>query len=214
MLPSGDTVTLEEYECTEAEALHFSSLFNSVLGHIPGSARDALLTHWQAGCGSPHVWLLENRAEWRGTGWAACFNRGLSLCVVSTLIGTIPDEHMRVAIAHELGHALFLAGGEKHHCPPALTLVEVAAQSAPDPLAFYRCEWLVWRMMEAWGFHQPAMEVWMECNLADDENGIRLRDAPLDVDAVKTKRDSHRAGIEGKLKDMVFPQEFERHLKA
>ncbi len=109
-LPCGDEVVLEDYDCSERDAERFCSLFRDVMKRIPKSAHEALLAHWQTGKGSPHVWLLENRKEWSGSGWAACRTQGLSLCMVSSLIGLMPDEIVCVAIAHELGHTLFIAG--------------------------------------------------------------------------------------------------------
>lgn len=211
-LPGGIDVVLEDYECGEAGARHFCALFNDVLHRLPDVARAALLTHWQSGHGSPHVWLLEDRKEWGGKGWAASITQGLSLCVVSTLIGHMPDEHLTTVIAHELGHMLFIAGGEQHHCPAKPSLADLIDPPPTDPLRKFRPEWLVWRLMEFWGFDQMAMENWMERNVIDDASGIRFRDQPLCDVEFKGKCIIERNEIEKKLNDMVFPKAFEKYL--
>lgn len=199
-LPDGDQVVLEDYECNEAEAVHFCKLFQETLHRIPTAAREAIMAHWQTGRGSPHVWLLNDRREWRGSGWAATRNRGLSLCIVSTLIGQIPDEHIRTAIAHEFGHTLFIAVNERYHTQPT---------TAED--AKFRQEWLVWRLMEVWGFDQPSMEEWMERNMIDDANSIRLRDPPQKDAEFEGKCIADRAFHEDRLRDMAFPAELDKY---
>jgi len=104
-------VVLEDYECTLDDGRRFCELFRDVLQTIPADARAAIMAHWQTGGGSPHVWLLNDRKKWKGKGWAA--STDLSVYMVSTLIGRLPEEHVRTAIAHELGHILFRAGGER-----------------------------------------------------------------------------------------------------
>ena len=212
--PGRDQVILEDYECSKAEAEHFCQMFRDVLQRIPIPACEALMSHWQTGRGSPHVWLLENRAEWGGNGWAASRTHGLSLCVVSTLIGHIPDEYVKTAIAHELGHTLFIAGGEEHHSPPVTTLNALLDPPRGDPLRRYRQEWLVWRQIESWGFDQPEMEIWMERNLIDDSTGIRLRVHPISEAEFEGKCFSDRREIEQLLRDMRFPATFENYLNG
>jgi hypothetical protein len=210
-LPGGDPVVLEEYECSEAEAGRFCELFREVLQQIPAAASDAILAHWQTGSGSPHVWLLKDRKEWGGKGWAASRNEGLSLCVVSTLIGQIPDDWTRTAIAHELGHTLFIAGNEPNHVRPPVTLDSFVNPAPLDPLGSLRPEWLVWRLLEAWGFDQPAFEEWMERNTIDDAAGVRLRDHPQGAAEFEGKCIAARRTCEERLQGMAFPAEFEQY---
>lgn len=210
-LPDGNKVALEEYECSEAEAMHFCDLFRGVLQQIPSAASGTILAHWQKGRGSPHVWLLNDRREWGGRGWAACRTEGLSMCVVATLISQIPDEFIRTAIAHELGHTLFIAGREPNHVQPAITLEPISDPVPADPLRKVRPEWLVWRLMEAWGFDQPAMEEWMERNIRDDADGIRVREHPQGDADFEGKCIADRTRCEELLKDLVFPVEFEMY---
>jgi len=205
----GDEVVLEDYDCSERDAERFCSIFRDVLKRIPICAHDALLAHWQTGKGSPHVWLLEDRKEWNGVGWAASRTQGLSLCIVSTLIGLMPDEFLGAVIAHELCHTLFIAGGESYHCQSRPNGNPFMQSPVSDPLCKYRQEWLVWRLMEFWGFDQPSMEMWFERNVIDDENGIRASETPrTDVEFECLKK---REEIETKLKDMVFPSEFQKY---
>jgi hypothetical protein len=165
-LPDGSEVVLDEYECSEDDARLFSAVFRDVLQRIPPPARDAILAHWLTDHGSPHIWLLENRRSWGGNGWTASSRAGHSFYMVSTLVGGIPREHVSTAIAHELAHILFVAGGEENH---VLSPPENPFNPLPrDPLAAYRREWLVWQLMEPWGFDQPAMEEWMERHTEDD----------------------------------------------
>lgn len=210
-LPDGSHIILEEYECTDAEALHFCHLFRDVLQRIPTAAKDAILAHWQTGRGSPHVWLLKDRGEWGGRGWAATKTEGLSLCFVSALIGQLPDEHIKTAIAHEFGHTLFHAGGEPHHAQPATTLESMMDQTPFDPRSRMRQEWLVWRLMEAWCFDQPALEEWMERNTIDNADGISVRQSSQRDVEFRGKCIADRARYEKLLKDMVFPIEFEKY---
>lgn len=211
-LPDGDMVILEDYDCTEDDAKHFCAVFNRVLARIPRAAREELMRHWQSGKGSPHVWLLENREEWKGGGWGATRSKGRSLCVVSTLVGRIPDEHLEVVIAHELGHMLFIAGNEEHHSSGESDIESLLKPAKRDPLLKFKCEWLVWRLMESWKFDQLAMETWMERNVIDDAAGIQFRDEPInDPESVPdciTKR--HEA--EERLSDMAFPEPFKKYL--
>ena len=170
------------------------------------------MRHWQSGNGSPHVWLLEDRKEWKGGGWGATRSRGLSLCVVSTLIGRIPDEHLEVVIAHEFGHMLFIAGGEEHHCPDASGVQSLLSTFKPDPLLKFKREWLVWRLMESWDFDQLAMELWMERNVVDNATGIQFRDEPLEDPEFVPECISNRQDAEEKLSDMAFPESFKKYL--
>lgn len=213
-LPGETEVVLEDYECSEGEAQQFCSMFNDVLHRLPYAAQEVLTTHWLKGCGSPHIWLLKNRKEWRGSGWAASDSQGLSLYVVSTLVGRIPVEHISTAIAHEFGHMLFIAGGEQYHCPPERTLADLIDPRPVDPLSRLRPEWLVWRLMESWGFDQMEMEAWMERNVIDDAQGIRFRDEPDNDADFQGKCVTYRNEMESKLNDMVFPAAFEKYLST
>jgi len=67
----------------------------------------------------------------------------------------------------------------------------------------------VWRLMEAWGFDQPAMEEWMERNVIDNADGIRFLDRPLDQfhgDCIRQRQE-----LEERLKARFFPADFERY---
>lgn len=77
--------------------------------------------HWAAKFGSPYVWLLRDRTEWRGRGWAATRPDGHELCVVTTVAATLPPEHLKTLLAHEFGHVLFIAGASRIIAPRAET---------------------------------------------------------------------------------------------
>ena len=209
-LPNGDQVILDEYECSEADAVLFAEAFREIFQRIPAAARDAILGHWQADHGAPHVWLLEDRRRWGGRGWAAALPGGLSFCMVSTLVGRLPKEYVETAIAHEMAHIAFIAGDEPNHVPPP---PENPFDPPPqDPLRAYRCEWLVWQTLKAWGFDQPAMEEWMERNTEEDASGIRFRDEPLTGTELKCV--DERKDIEKKLKNMTYPATFEQYVRG
>jgi hypothetical protein len=212
--PDGDQVVLEDYDCSEPEAAHFCKLFRDVLRRSPSAASEAILAHWQTGGGSPHVWLLKSSREWGGNGWAASSTDGLSLYMVSTLVGQIPDQHIRTTIAHEFGHSLFVAGNEPNHVPAAPSLESMSTPAPADPLSKFRQEWLVWRLMVAWGFDQRAMEEWMERNVIQDADGIRMREHPLGNAEFEGKCIAARKRAEEQLSDMTFPAEFEHYLKT
>jgi hypothetical protein len=212
-LPEADAVILEDYECSATDAERFCSIFSNVLYRIPMVARESIAAHWRTGHGSPHVWLLQNRRRWGGRGWAASTPSGLSFYMVSTLIGSIPQHFIETAIAHELGHMLFIAGREEHHALVVPTLKALFDPPAPDPLRRYRAEWLVWRLIESWGFDQLAMEEWMERNMIDDDRGIRLRDYQLSDADFQGQCFAVRNSIAEKLRDMIFPVEFEKYLR-
>ncbi|MBL8810548.1 MAG: hypothetical protein JNM43_10260 [Planctomycetaceae bacterium] len=91
---------------------------------------------------------------------------------------------------------------------------QVIPNSQPDPFRFHRPEWLVWRLMESWGFDQIAAEVWMERNVIDDESGIRFREESLPDEGSEANCIRIRKEIEGKLSDMEFPAEFEQYLTS
>lgn len=133
------------------------------------------------------------------------------MCVVSTLVGRIPDQHIRTAIAHEFGHMLFISGNEPNHAPVEPSLESILAPPPHDSYTKLRPEWLVWRLMEAWGFDQPAMEAWMERNTIDDANGITVRQRPLTDEEFTGNCIVSRKQQEDVLQDMVFPPEFEKY---
>lgn len=182
------------------------------MGLIPNSARDSITAHWQKGNGSPHVWLLQDRKEWKGSGWAQTRNNGISICFVSFLVGKIPDEHLKTTIAHELGHILFIAGEEENHVPARN--LDTLINPPDDVRRRYHCEWLVWQLMEDWNFDQTALEEWMEKNTIDNGKTLELRAMPLVESDYEGRCKKEREKVLASLNYMKFPNEFAKYMRG
>src|SRR5262249_35007514 len=105
-LSDGRTVYLEDYDTSVDEARAFATIIRAAWEKIPASAREVITRHWRTAGGAPHVWLLNDREEWHGRGWAASSPNGRSLYYLATVATRIPPEHLQLFIAHELGHVL------------------------------------------------------------------------------------------------------------
>jgi len=202
---------LEDYDCEQGAAQEFCQRFADILNRIPATAKDTLYSYWLKGCGSPHVWLLADRSELKNwQGWAASSSDGLSFYFLSTLLQRIPPSHIELAIAHEFGHALLIAAEEPHHCAGSIGPGWQFHPLCEDKRLVQKREWLVWQLMDAWGFDQKAAEVWMEQHTLEGEDGAQLRADPLS-DAELTCV-ALREKMESELSDMTFPEEFKKYL--
>lgn len=199
---NGAVIHVEAYECTPEEAQRVVTAFRRVLEALPKEASALLQELWQKREGCPHVWLLKDRKEWNGQGWAA--GTPTSLYMVSTLIADLPQNYLDGFIAHEFGHMLFIAAGETTH---------IADSKKPEDRD--RCEWLVWQLMKAWGYDQVGMEEWMECNYIDDKEGIRKREKPLEVNQIAEGRNAqYRTVINQRFSNETLPAEYLRFTTA
>lgn len=201
-LNNGRVVALEDYECSSDQAEAFAVAFRHAWERIPRTATDVLTTYWSVKGDTPHVWLLEDRADWCGRGWAASSRDGQSLYFVSGIAVRTPAEHLELFIAHEMGHILFIASGEEAH-----------VHKWHDPMGNYRCEWLVWQLMKAWGFDQPAAEEWMERNFEETAEITLPREHPLSDEGYEGKNAKWRQDVERDLSDKTFPAALVRFLK-
>lgn len=201
--PDRPPASVQEYECSEIQAQRFADQFSAAWARIPAAARQVVIAHWAADPHAPYVWLLNDRAEWNGRGWAAATPDGRSLFFVAPVVVEIPDQHIQLFVAHEIAHILFSAGGEEQHS---------IRQRTPE--IAYKCERLVWDAMTAWGFDQIAAEEWMERNFEDSPEKLQKRSSPLDGADYKPKCVTERSRIESELAGFPFPAPFERYLKG
>jgi hypothetical protein len=111
---------------------------------------------------------------------------------VAQIVVAMPSEHLQTFVAHECGHALCCMVGEPAHA---------AARDYP------RVEWLNWQLMEAWGFDQPAAELWAYRNVDMCGEEPRIRNEPLDEEETRWKRDSQRERLIERLDDKSIPEQ-------
>jgi hypothetical protein len=201
-------VELEDYECSEASAVNLCNAFEYVLNEIPKIASGKVLQHWQEGIGSPHVWIL-NEPEWKkgAQGVAATSNDGLSLYFLSSFVDGLPKDILRGTIAHELGHVLFIALGEENH--KSSNGSQRDTNQTTRQLNSMKREYLVWKLMEKWGFDQSALDLhikeWGGIESGEKEDPQGIGDSP-DERVRKA-----RCEIEQKLEGFSFPSEFEMY---
>jgi hypothetical protein len=208
---NGEIVELEEYECDVTVVGNFRQAFADVWNRIPRIAADEITSHWQTGRGSPHVWILKDRSEWKGKGWAATSPSGLSLYFVSLIVENLNIDQLKTLIAHELGHTLFIALREPNHVPPAKDpRVATSPELQSDGTRKINCEWLVWQLMENWGFDQTALEVHMKRRFIDDSSGVRLSETPDESSGEHVRDERERIALE--LKGCLFPKQYEKYL--
>lgn len=200
LLSLGDRqIAIEGYECSVGNARRFAFAFRRALDRLPERAKGAITEHWIDAAGPPHVWLLKDRSEWGGRGWAASSKSGRSLYFVSDLVGDIPDDLLNGFVTHELGHILFVALKEPNH-----------VGASPDENIL---EWLVWQLMTSWGVDQAGMELWMAQHYEDDISGLRKREQALTEDeARQSSAVLLRSKREQEFSTRVFPIEYEPYL--
>jgi hypothetical protein len=195
-LNNGRAVALEEYDSTVGEATAFAETFRTAWQRIPVTATAVISAHWAAVHDTPHVWLLNDREEWNGQGWAATKDEGRSLYILSTVAAWIPPEHLQTFLAHECAHILCIATNEPAHVTPSAQ----SGHRLPQ-------EWLVWQLMAAWGFDQLGAEVWMEQNTEETGETTRRRTSPLDGEALRQKIAKQHRDIEAHLVDKTIPRQ-------
>lgn len=176
---SGIYVNLAEYDCNIADAKRFGKVCADAWNHVPDSARQAILRHWSSTPHAPYVWLLRDRSEWGGKGWAATSPSGLELCVVEEVATAFSDIHLESMLVHEFAHFLFIAVGEQHHCT-----------AAGGDNRMLLCEKLVWDMTAAWAVQTTDAEVWMRQCFQDDGQTLTRRVVPLDFVDAKQQQQS------------------------
>jgi hypothetical protein len=193
----GTGIDLEDYETTIEEAQSFTDRFREVWARLPGKCTRILEECWSGPGGAPHVWLLFDPSEWCGKGWAASSGNGRSFFFAANVVARMPSTHLRLFIAHELGHALFITNKEASHI-----------QSPHDAESKCRCEWLVWQLMSAWGYDQIEAEVWMERHFEKGNNAWVLRATPLDEVTCRNQQEAGHRKIESNVGDKSLPAQF------
>lgn len=201
--PDRPAASLQDYECSEDQAVRFANQFSVAWSQIPTVARQVVIAHWANDPYAPYVWLINDRDEWCGRGWAAATPDGRSLFFVAPVVVEIPDQHIQLFVAHEVAHILFRAVGEEQHSLQPRT-TEIA----------YKCERLVWDTMKAWGFDQIAAEEWMERNFEDSPAGLHKRLTPLGGADYEPTCVKNRTRIESELKSFPFPVGLEKYLNG
>jgi hypothetical protein len=203
-------VELEDYECSEASATNLANAFEYVLNKIPKIASEKILQHWHKGKGSPHVWIL-NEQEWKkgAQGVAATSNDGFSLYFISSFVEFLPKDLLRSLIAHELGHVLFVALGEVNHVSlngPLNNICETTGQRKS-----VKREYLVWALMEGWGFDQLSLDLHIEERFGIESENTEDPQSTGDSPAERVKR--ARCRFEQELEGFSFPSDFQMYLR-
>jgi hypothetical protein len=201
-LTNGRHVALEDYDCTVAEATAFAQCFDAAWQHLPREVITTISDYWSDVQDSPHVWLLNNRREWNGCGWAAAEPDGRSMYFLATIAIRVPVEHLRTFVAHECGHILCISMGEPSH-----------AQPMQDLLCRYRSERMVWQLMREWGFDQLAAETWMDQHVDERPDNPELRQQPLEQNVSREKITRQHNEIENRLGPFEIPHELEPFLR-
>lgn len=191
----GAVVFIDEYDCQFDHALEFAGAWKSSWGRISKAAREKLDLYWVPQYGEPHVWLLSSRSDWGGNGLAATIQHGKSFCFLSSVVVALSKCHLKAMIAHELAHAICVAVGEENH-----------GKKNADPDQRIKQEYIVWRLIESWGFDQRDLDAWMENEFEDDEQGVRRRSVSLGRDPSQTKAHRKREEYEARLRGFHLPE--------
>jgi hypothetical protein len=199
LLMVGDRqVPLKGYLCSPEDAKRFAAAFRRAFGRLPESARNTLLEYWARNAPAPEVLLPPGPAFWNGDGWAGSAAQGRVLLISAPICPHIPAEHLETFIAHECGHVLCFAVGEPIH-----------TREKPS----IRAEWLIWKLMAAWGFDQPGAELWSYryVDILDGVAHVRVepRDEAEQRQIIQTQREQHLRH----LKDMRVPDQLRQWLQ-
>lgn len=187
------SLSLNTSECSDDDAARFVPLFQEVWNGLPDVVKKILLTHWRTRVGSPSIRLhsfgKNSAGNTRCTGHDLRFN--------CDLFRFMPDWCGTTAIAHELGHILFLATEETWH---------TEAEASPGSFVnVWSCELINLELTRRWGYKQDEFSEWINCDVS--LNGPYLRatanEPPLDIAvyqanlASMTNRWAREQGLEG-----------------
>lgn len=160
-------------DCSQEQIARFISGFRTVWDRLPEVTRIVLDRHTN---GKLSVILTKAAPGWGGfsQGFASTKPDGKAIYFWAPVLERIPEETLRTDIAHELGHATFIALGEPGH----------------RRVGYPKAEWLIIALLQVWGYNQPASDEWKGRHLEIDADGPRWRDPPIsDADYTQTRED-------------------------
>ncbi|EDL56393.1 hypothetical protein [Gimesia maris] len=140
--------------------------------------------------GAPSVWLLNPREIGEGSPWAVTRDEGRTFFFLSKVLEKIPFNYLQLFVAHELAHTFCIVLNEPSH------------MTMDDPI---RREWIVWQLMEKWGFDQIGAEAWMDQNF--DEASLDFHENPKNwEESLRKVREGHELLV-NQLSDQSIPSE-------
>jgi len=148
------SILLNTSECSADDASRFVPLFQLVWNNLPDLVKRILHLHWQSRDSSPFIRLhsfgMNSAGNTRSNGHDLRFN--------VDLFNIMPEGCGPTAIAHELGHILFLATEEKWH---------TEAEASPGNLAkVWACELINLELTRRWGYEQDDFSKWINCDVS------------------------------------------------
>lgn len=200
---AGPSVFIDDYDVTTEQAEAFATAWQSVWNRLPPTVTALLDSYWSPENGEPHVWLIDDRKEWGGGGWAATRDNGMSFYFLASLVVVAPSEIIDTMIAHELAHAVCLAVREENH----------VSQSREANVRIRR-ECIVWRLIESWGFDQNELDAQLEIQFHDDGDVVCRRETPLAVAPTETAAFKKRQEYEERLQGFELPENVCRFLRS
>jgi hypothetical protein len=201
LIDTSTPVLIQEYDGTIDNAKTFATHVRRAWERLPKIAQVTMTDHWRMHTGAPFIWLLSDRKEWGGGGWAGTL-RPASLFVVDQVASHLPSEHLESLLVHEFCHLLFIAVGDEHHCT-------MTGEDRP-----LRCEKLVWDVTATWGVDITDTELWMKRHFIDTEDELRPRESPLPLKETKHECDEARALILCRMAQFDFPHKYSKFKKA
>lgn len=196
-------VFIDDYDVNAEQAEAFAATWNLVWNRLPPTVTALFESYWSPENGEPHVWLIDDRKKWYGDGWAATGDDGMSFYFLASLVAVAPSEIMDTMIAHELAHAVCLAVREENH----------VSQSREADVRIKQ-EYIVWRLIESWGFDQSELDAQMEIQFQDDGNVVCRRETPLEIPPTETIAFKKRQEYEERLQGFELPENVCRFLRS
>jgi hypothetical protein len=114
MMLNGTRVEIIGNDCTTEQTLRFAGNFTAVCNRLPEVTRVVLDQHCNC---KLSVVLTNGSPDWGdfSKGFASTKPDGKAIFFWVPVLERIPEECLRTDIAHELGHATFVALGEPGH---------------------------------------------------------------------------------------------------
>jgi len=146
---------------TSSDPTRFRNAFLDTWRKLPQHARDILVVRWTISNGIVYLTV-----KWSGcdTRFAQCSVNGSQFHFLSSVIDHLPDDVLRICVAHELAHGFFFASGDPYHCGIAL----------PEDIRLRLAESLVHELCDIWGFPSRQLSRWC----VDNANWLEKNAAP------------------------------------
>lgn len=196
-------ISIKEFDCERPTAVLFADLFRQVWDKLPPDARRSIVEHWQTKIDAPAIWITRDDEALNRNSWAHTSPDGYGMRFSEWHVSKLPSDHVQLLVAHELGHTLCIAVEEPSHLAKP-TVRELK----------YRPEWIVWQLMQKWGFDQLATEIWMEQNVEFINGEFSLRSEAKDFAEVRDAIHKEHERIESELADKSIPDCLEKWLSV